>query len=95
METARLAFGSVEHWEPIDGARPGSDVEARRTAEVRRLAGTPFTGGNVVLVTHGFNIRALTAVSVVSGEMVVLTPKGNDTFVIAGRLSSDAFTIAR
>jgi hypothetical protein len=31
----------------------------------------------------------------VSGEMVVLTPKGNDTFVIAGRLSSDAFTIAR
>jgi hypothetical protein len=61
---------------------------------VRHLASTPFTGGNVVLVTHGFNIRALTAVSVVSGEMMVLTPKGNGTFGIAGRLSPDAFISA-
>jgi len=95
MDTARLAFGRVEHWEPIDGARPASELEARRTAQVRGFASTPFTGGNVVLVTHNFNIRALTGLSTVSGEMVVLTPAGNGTFTIAGRLAPQAPTPAR
>jgi broad specificity phosphatase PhoE len=93
MDTARLAFGRVENWEPIDGARPGSDLERRRTAEVRRFAGTPRTGGNVVLVTHGFNIRALTGLSPESGEMIVLTPRGHDTFEVAGRLAPRAITV--
>jgi len=93
METARLAFGHVEHWEPIDGARPGSELEARRTVQVRALASKPFTGGNIVLVTHNFNIRALTGLSTLSGEMVVLTPAGNDTFTIAGRLAPSALTV--
>jgi broad specificity phosphatase PhoE len=92
MDTARLAFGRVENWEPIDGARPGSELEKRRTAEVRRVVTTPFTGGNLVLVTHNFNIRALTGLSTISGEMVVLTPRGNDTFEIAGRLAPSAMS---
>lgn len=87
MDTARLAFGQAEHWEAIDGAQIGTPAEKRRTAEVRRFAGTPFTGGNVVLVTHNFNIRALTGISTESGEMVVLTPRADGTFAIAGRLS--------
>jgi broad specificity phosphatase PhoE len=94
METARLAFGRVEHWEPIDGARPGSLLEAR-TAEVRRMVSTPFTGGNVVLVTHGFNIRSLTGISAASGEMVVLTPRGNEAFEIAGRLPPGSLLVPR
>lgn len=92
MDTARLAFGRAEHWEPIDGARPGTELEARRTVQVRALASKPFTGGNIVLVTHNFNIRALTGLSTISGEMVVLTPGGNDTFTIAGRLAPSALT---
>jgi broad specificity phosphatase PhoE len=91
-ETARLAFGRVELWEPIDGARPSSELEKRRTAEVRRFVSTPLTGGNVILVTHNFNIRALTGLSTLSGEMVVLTPGGNDTFAMAGRLAPSALT---
>jgi phosphohistidine phosphatase SixA len=91
-ETARLAFGRFELWEPIDGARPGTDLETRRTAEVRRFVGTPFSGGNVILVSHNFNIRALTGISTQSGEMVVITPRGNDTFTIAGRLAPSALT---
>jgi broad specificity phosphatase PhoE len=87
VDTARLAFGRVELWEPIDGARPASDLETRRTAEVRRFVSTPFSGGNVILVTHNFNIRALTGLSTLSGEIVVLTPRGNDRFEIAGRLT--------
>jgi broad specificity phosphatase PhoE len=92
MDTARLAFGHAEHWEPIDGARPSTELEARRTAQVRRIVSKPFTGDNIVLVTHNFNIRALTGLSTLSGEMVVLTPRGNDTFDIAGRLAPSALT---
>jgi phosphohistidine phosphatase SixA len=90
METARLAFGRVEHWWALDGARPGSSQEASRTAELRAFASQPFTGGNVVLVSHNFNIRALTGLSPVSGEMIVLTPAGNETFTIAGRIAPSA-----
>jgi len=92
VDTARLAFGRVDLWEPIDGARPSSDLETRRTAEVRRFVSTPFSGGNVILVTHNFNIRALTGLSTASGEIVVLTPRGNDRFEIAGRLGPSAMT---
>ena len=67
-------------------------AEKRRTADVRRFVSTAFTGGNVVLVTHNFNIRALTGISTISGEMVVLTPRGNDTFDIAGRIAPSAPT---
>ena len=59
---------------------------------MRRFVSTPFTGGNIVLVSHNFNIRALTGLSTQSGEMVVLTPRGNDTFTIAARLGPSALT---
>ena len=92
QETARLAFGRVDHWEPLDGALPSSAIETRRTAEVRALVSAPFTGPNVVLVTHQFNIRALTGLaSVASGEMIVLTPRGRD-FTVAGRITPDTLT---
>jgi hypothetical protein len=48
----------------------------------------PFTGPSAVLVTHQFNIRAVTGLSSVdSGEMVVLTPLGDAGFRVAGRLA--------
>ena len=92
MDTGRLAFGRVERWEPLDGAIPSSELEVRRTAEVRRFVSTPFSGGNVILVTHNFNIRALTGLYTLSGEMVVLAPRGNGQFEIVGRLAPSALT---
>ena len=92
LETAELAFGRVERWPALNGFLNDRAQEAPRTAEVRALAGTPFTGGNIVLVTHMTNIRAAAGLSVVSGEMVVLTPTGNGTFAIAGRLAPSALT---
>ena len=96
LETARLAFSRVDHWEALDGfSRDDTgarEAEARRTGEVRALATAPFSGLNIVLVTHQFNIRALTGLSSIgSGELVVLSPRGRD-FAIAGRLLPGAFT---
>jgi phosphohistidine phosphatase SixA len=95
VDTAQLAFGRFEIWESISGARPGSDLEKERTAQVRRFVSMPFTGGNVVLVSHNFNIRALTGLSTQSGEMLVITPKGNDTFTVAGRMAPSALTVGQ
>jgi phosphohistidine phosphatase SixA len=92
LETARLAFGRVEAWSTLNGFLNDRSQEKPRTAEIRALASRPFTGGNIVLVTHMTNITAVTGLKVISGEMVVLTPAGNDTFTIAGRLAPNALT---
>jgi phosphohistidine phosphatase SixA len=87
LETARLAFGSAEPWPALDSLYREPDQEAARTTAVRALATKPFTGANLVLVTHNFNIRALTGISPASGEAIVLTPLGDGRFRVAGRLA--------
>ena len=53
---------------------------------MRSLVSRKPTGGNLVLVSHGSTILALTGVSPATGEMVVVTPQGNGKFHVAGRL---------
>ena len=93
LETARLAFGRVEHWWALDGFLRSPELEAPHTAQVRAVARQPFTGPNLVFVTHQFNIRALTGLSPVSGEIVVLTPKGSE-FAVAGSIPPSALTVS-
>ena len=86
LETARLAFGRVEPWPPLDSIFGDRHPVPDQTGEVRTLAGQSPDSGNLILVTHGVNIRALTGVFLAQGEIVVLTPQGNGAFRIAGRL---------
>jgi phosphohistidine phosphatase SixA len=90
LETARLAFGTAEPWPALDSLFRDPNLEEPRTREVRQLVSRPFTGGNLILVTHNFNIRALTGISPASGEMVVITPGGAGHFRLAGRLAPRA-----
>ena len=53
--------------------------------QLRVLAGERRTGGNVVLVSHGSTISALTGVMPAPAEMVVVTPHGEGRFTLAGR----------
>jgi hypothetical protein len=45
------------------------------------------------MVTHQVNIAALTGISPVVGEMVILTPQGDSTFQLAGRLPPTALAV--
>jgi len=54
--------------------------------ELRALLATPPAGGNLVLVTHGFNIRDATGDMPAEGGLVVFTPLGGDRFTVARRL---------
>ena len=78
-ETAMLAFGRAEDWEPLSSFFDFPHEEAGYNERVKkRIAGyarrTP--GGNVVMVTHNVNIAALSRQSVAPGEMVLMRPDG-------------------
>jgi broad specificity phosphatase PhoE len=90
LETARLAFGRAEPWEPLDSIFEDRAREPERTRAVRLVVGERPAEGNLVLVTHGANVLALTGISPVPGELVVLTPAAGGTFRIAGRLAPAA-----
>ena len=86
LETARLAFGTGEPWLSLDSFFNDRSRAAEQTPVVRQRAGERPTTGNLILVTHQVNITALTGISPVAGEMVILTPQGDSTFRLVGRL---------
>jgi phosphohistidine phosphatase SixA len=86
LETARLAFGTVEPWLPLDSFFHDRSREAEQIPLVRQRASERPTTGNLILVTHQVNIAALTGIAPAAGEMIILTPQGDSTFRLAGRL---------
>jgi phosphohistidine phosphatase SixA len=86
LETARLAFGSATPWEPLSSLFADRSRQAEQTRAFRALAGEKPAGGNTILVTHGANVQAFVGVSPAPGEMVIVTPQGNGTFTVAGRV---------
>jgi len=90
LETARLGFGTAEPWAPLNSFFNDRSHGPEQTRAVRALIARPPVGGNLVLVTHQVNIAALTGLYPVPGEVIVLTPQGDGTFRVAGRLRPDA-----
>lgn len=92
IDTARLAFGKVVTEAALDSFFDDRSTEPEQTRRVRRFAGERPEGGNLILVTHRVNIVALTGIAPLPGEMIILTPSGEGTFRIAGRLRPVAET---
>ena len=87
LETARLAFGRAEPWAALDSQFHDRSRSGEQAAEFGARASEPPRGGNLVLVTHGTNIREWTGIHPAQGELVVLTPEGAGRFRVAGRLA--------
>lgn len=78
-ETALLAFGHAEDWEPLSSFFDFPHREAELSDRVRKriaLHARKRPGGNVVMVTHNVNIAALSRHSVAPGELVLMRPDG-------------------
>ena len=88
LETARLAFGTVEPWAPLDSFFSDRSRADAQTQAVRELITDRPPGGNLILVSHQVNITALTRLFPAPGEMIVLTPLGGGEFRVAGRLAA-------
>lgn len=90
-DTATLAFGKAEDWEALSNIFGERDREADRSERVRKRVGTyadHTPAGNVVMVTHGVNIAALTKASPDFAGIVVLRPDGCCGFKVAGTLEA-------
>jgi broad specificity phosphatase PhoE len=89
LDTARLAFGAAEVSKPLSNLYGRSEASSRQVREMETLIGTwrpEGAGGNLVLVSHGSTILALTGMSVAPAEMVIVTPRPGERFKVAGRL---------
>jgi broad specificity phosphatase PhoE len=87
LETARLAFGEPEVWQPLSNLFGRPENREEQVDRMRALVSQRRSGGNLILVSHGSTISALTGVSPDTAEMVILTPQGGGRFLLAGRLS--------
>ena len=86
LDTARLAFGRVEPWLPLQGALNDSELRKRLVAEIQTLIAAHRDGAPLVLVTHGSVVSDLTGVNIRMGEFVVLQRSPDGKHAVAGRL---------
>jgi broad specificity phosphatase PhoE len=82
LETAELAFGKPEVSDALSNLFGRPENREKQVKQLQSLMGSKPPRGNLVLVTHGSTIYALTGVSPGTGEMIVLSAKK-----VAGRLS--------
>jgi broad specificity phosphatase PhoE len=87
LETARLAFREPEIWSPLSNLFGRSEHRDQQVGEMRAAVGTSRARGNLILVSHGSTIVALTGIHPDPAEMVVVTPQRNGRFTVAGRLA--------
>ena len=86
QETARLAFGEEpEPWPLLNSLNAQPDKEFDLVDEVGALAAKVKPPYNAVLVTHNFNIRALTGISPREAEIIV-TRAGGGKLEVVGRI---------
>jgi broad specificity phosphatase PhoE len=88
VETARLAFGAAEPWAALGNLFGRSEAAAEQARQMRPVLGERRTGGNLVLVSHGSTISAVTGINPDTSELVVVTPQGSGRFTVAGRLTA-------
>lgn len=89
QETARLAFGQAETSTALSNLYGRSDKSAGQVRELEALIASwrpEGAGGNLLLVSHGSTILALTGVSLAPAEVVVVTPRAGERFAVAGRM---------
>jgi broad specificity phosphatase PhoE len=85
LETARLAFGKAEVSTALSNLFGRYENREGQVRELKKLIGTAPKNGNLILVSHGSTVLALTGVSPGTGEMVIVSPGGE----VRGRLASE------
>jgi phosphohistidine phosphatase SixA len=87
LETAQLAFGRAEATPSLSNLFGRSENARQQVEAMRALVDGHRDKGNLVLVSHGSTIVALTGISPDTGEMVVVTRRPEGAFSIEGRLT--------
>jgi broad specificity phosphatase PhoE len=86
LDTARLAFGRAESWEPLQGALRNETLRQEQLVAMRRRIAEHTSGAPLVLVTHGSVVADLTGLTVRMGGFVVLRRAPDGRHTVAGDL---------
>jgi broad specificity phosphatase PhoE len=86
LDTARLAFGQVQAWDPLQGALNDAERRQRQLADIKNRIAAHRSGPPLVLVTHGSVVTDLTGLSIRIGEFVVLGRAVDGSHAVAGQL---------
>lgn len=86
LDTARLAFGTVESWPVLQGALRDPELRRRLLIPVRQAIADHRDGPPLVLVTHGSVVSNLTGLDVRMGAFVVLRRGAPGAHAVAGQL---------
>lgn len=73
LETARLAFDRAQVSQPLGNLFGRHENRESQVRQLREILQQEPGQGNLILVTHGSTIRALTGVSPATGEMVIVS----------------------
>ncbi len=94
MWTAELAFGRAAGNLELREPAPKSAENAKKAAAVLEplLSTMPKSGMNTVVITHGFNVQAVTGFLPAEGEAVIVKPESNGKFTVVGRLLSSQWS---
>jgi broad specificity phosphatase PhoE len=87
VEAANIAFGKAEISPALANLFGRTESRQKQVHSLAELVSEPPKRGNLVMVTHGSTILALTRVPVNMGEIMVLTPQGEGRFALAGRFA--------
>lgn len=91
LDTAQLAFGRVEPAPMIDSMFRDDDAAGQRKLSAVRASLRAFKGpGNLIMVTHDVNIRALANEGVRQGEMVVASIAADGSLQVIGTIAPPA-----
>jgi broad specificity phosphatase PhoE len=89
LDTARLAFGQAQSWEPLQGALRDYERRQRQLVEIRQAIAAHRDGPPLVLVTHGSVVSDLTGLDIRMGAFVVLRRGPDGRHTVAGQLYID------
>jgi broad specificity phosphatase PhoE len=91
MDTVELAFGRMdERWGALGNLFGRSELAQAQVRAMRNRIASFRGKQNLVLVSHGSTVLALTGATAAQAETVVLTPQGDGEFRIAGRIPPPA-----
>ena len=87
LHTAQLAFERAHPAPMIDSMFNDDDAaRQRKLSEIRAFMKAYRAQGNLILVTHDVNIRALVGEAVAQGDMVLATIRPNGSLAMVGML---------
>lgn len=86
VETARLAFGRAKSWDALSNLHARQQNANKQVRAIRPRIAAHAGKDNLVLVSHGSTVLALTGEHPAMGELLVLKPQPGG-FRVAGRLA--------